>query len=310
MRIIPADALDGPFFESVPETESLEAFFTFEAPLARANAISRALGGRDDQRTVALAVDEWIGRVAPDRAIAKESDATTWRIAVVGADEPRAAMRSLIEAIEKTGLGVREVVFLRRAIGDDGVPGASTDDPRALETEEVGSEDEFWNASFDRSRKPPPVEDPAGMFSMLSMKDGSMVMELRVSLHVPDVRVAYGLVEVEDRMRDARVKKLSRRIAAALGESFGGKAPDFYDRAARAGGIDCIKRGDRKGYAFAFQREDLLAGMVGRFRYREYELLMGLREVVLSEKLAPVVHWLRDSVYVVNLWRSSADGAN
>jgi hypothetical protein len=307
VKIIPRDALESDFFESVPHDESLEAFVTFDPPLTRSNAISRAFGGRDDHQAVALAVDEWAARVAPDKSIAKEADSTTFRIGVVGVDDPRAAMRSLVEAVQKTGFGVREVVFLRRTIDEDGIPGSTVDDPRMLATEDVGSEDEFWSASFDLARTPPPVEDPAGMFSMLQMKDGSMVMELRVSLHIPDVRVSYGLVEVDDRPSDARSGKLSKRVAGALRSSFGGKPPDFYDREARAGGIDCIARGDRKGYAFAFQRDDLLASMVGRFRYREYELLMAMREVVLGEKLAPVVHWLRDSVYIVNLWQSNAN---
>lgn len=307
MKIIPNDALESEFFESVPEDESLEAFVTFDPPLTRSNALSRAFGGRDDHKTVALAVDEWASRAAPETAIVKEADSATFRIGAVGLADPRAAMRSLVEVVGKTGFGIRDVVFLRRTIDEDGSPGSTVDDPRMLATEDVGSEDEYWDASFDLSRAPPPVEDPAGMFSILQMKDNSMVMELRVSLHIPDVRVSYGLVDVDDRKSDARADELSKRIGEALRASFGSKAPDFYDREAKKGGIDCIARGDRKGWAFAFQRDDLLASMVGRFRYREYELLMAMREVVLGEKLAPVVHWLRDSVYIVNLWQSNAN---
>jgi hypothetical protein len=163
----------------------------------------------------------------------------------------------------------------------------------------------FWRSSFDADRPKPPVIDPAGMFSMIQLDDGSMVSERRcVMPHLPGIRVGYGLVDVEDREPDDRAREVGETVRRCLDFTFpSGARPMVFNREAEPDGtIDPIAAHGRRGYAFALQREQMIAPYPGAFRYREYELLSGLANAVKELGLAPVIHWSRDEVYIVNLW--------
>ncbi|HET6584363.1 MAG TPA: hypothetical protein VFG69_12965 [Nannocystaceae bacterium] len=166
----------------------------------------------------------------------------------------------------------------------------------------------FWRSSFDAARPTPPVLDPAGMFSMIQLDDGSMVSERRCMMPLlPGIRVGYGLVDVEDREVDERAREVGDTVRRCLDAAFpaGSRPPVFNREADPDGVVDPIAAHGRSGYAFALQREGMIAPYPGTFRYREYELLSGLANAVKELALAPVIHWSRDEVYIVNLWEKA-----
>lgn len=195
---------------------------------------------------------------------------------------------------------------------DDEDEGDESDDEDGDDDEDPEDEERqrtlmnaFWRSSFDDARPRPPVLDPQGMFSMIQLEDGSMLSERRCVLpHEPGVRIGYGLVDVEDREIDARTHEVGDTVRRCLDLAFpeGARPPVFNREAVPDGTIDPISAHGRRGYAFAMQREGMIAPYPGTFRYREYELLAGLADAVRQLDLAPVIHWSRDEVYIVNLW--------
>ncbi len=300
MIVIPYDGLAGPAFDTVTSDESIEAFLAFDAPLISDGFLKRLLfKGRSDHDAIGKIAAAWAQRRGVAAPIC-EGDSTTMRIAQRGLTDPRMLVAEVVEVVRKE-FPVHTVVYMKRPVGDDGMPGLAVDDPRSEVATEVSDEDEYWAASFDLSRPAPPILDPAGMFSMMQTDHG-LIAELRPALFVPDVRVSYGLMDVDDRELDARGREVARMVRQCFDTAFGGKAPPFLDREAEDWALDAIAKQGRRGYAFALRRDSLLTSMVMRYRYRENELLYALRAAVLALGLAPVVHWDRGDVFIVNLW--------
>lgn len=166
------------------------------------------------------------------------------------------------------------------------------------------TQEEFWAASFSDGPYPN-SEDTDGMFAIASLEGGGKITELRPDVLVlDDVRISYRLAAVENLAPTERAATLCATLYKALHTMFVGEVPSIWHM---EGGenerFDCIERDGRKGYSFAIKR-DLFLSMIGasQFRYKEHELMMAIRETIQAHDLAPVIHWERDSVYIINLW--------
>ncbi len=322
---LPREALAHPLFAAIPDGHAMTVVVGFVEPL-------------EDDRAQALqqTVEDWAGAASwggGEPGFAVDFNGQFLSVGWVGVSTAREPTEQLLARLDEAGFDVREVALGVREVDDDGNPGAFLPDTRidlgadgyadllgadeALPDEDDedeegdGSERQrslmnaFWRASFDVDRPTPPVLDPAGMFSMIQLDDGSMLSERRCVMPLlPGVRVGYGLVDVEDREVDARTHEVGETVRRCLDDAFPvGARPMVFNREAEPDGtIDPIAAHGRRGYAFALQREQMIAPYPGTFRYREYELLDGLANAVDSLGLAPVIHWSRDEVYIVNLW--------
>jgi hypothetical protein len=197
-----------------------------------------------------------------------------------------------------------EILLMRRVLDDDGAPGSAVEDSALPQMHAAEDEDDYWVHSFDRSLPPPLSEDPAGLFSMIQVEDGSMVAELRPSvLHVPPLRIGYGLLDVEDLPYDDACVRASEVLRKHLARWFHGEVPTVWNKQGEEdGALDRIEREGRHAFAFAIRRDELLTSYATRFRYREHELFFALRDTAAQLGLSGVVHWDRGNVFIVNLW--------
>jgi hypothetical protein len=328
---LPREGLAHPLFAAIPDNHAMTVVVGFAEAL-------------EDDRAQALqqTVEAWAGAASwggGEPGFAVDFNGQYLSVGWVGVSTAREPAEQLLARLDASGFDVREVALGVREVDDDGNPGSFLSDDRvdlgadgyadllgadeALgddeddaeqsdeDDDEEGSERQralmnaFWRSSFDVARPTPPVLDPAGMFSMIQLDDGSMLSERRCVMPLlPGVRVGYGLVDVEDREVDARTREVGETVRGCLDVVFPtGTRPMVFNREADPNGvIDPIAAHGRRGYAFALQREQMIAPYPGTFRYREYELLSGLANAVEALALAPVIHWSRDEVYIVNLW--------
>lgn len=322
---LPREGLEHPLFASIPEGHAMTVVMGFAEPL-------------EDERAQALqqAVEAWAGAASwggGEPGFAVDFNGQYLSVGWVGVAASREPTRELLARLDASGFEVREIALGVREVDDDGNPGSFLGDDRVDlgadgyadllaadeplpdedddEDEGEGSQRQralmnaFWRASFDVARPTPPMLDPAGMFSMIQLEDGAMLSERRCVMPLlPGVRVGYGLVDVEDREADARTREIGEVVRRCLDAAFpAGARPTVFNREAEPDGVvDPIAAHERRGYAFALQREQMIAPYPGTFRYREYELLGGLANAVEELGLAPVIHWSRDEVYIVNLW--------
>jgi hypothetical protein len=245
-------------------------------------------------------------------------------VAVTGVRTAERALALLLDALARTGVPVARVVLTRlRADGDRDAlvrgiePGARPqveyDDPRT-----------WWEACFDPGAPPPLSEDSAE----LARDDNALLESGRTTyaerrglpLHVADMRICYGLAEgTFGDVPSTRGNDVARALRTAIEERFGegdGAAgpPAFYDRQCRTGAsLDAVSVAGRAGYSCAFQCADLREFLHDHlFRYREYELMLAVRDAVRALDLESVVCWRRFSGrYVLQLWeRSTASRAH
>jgi len=336
MRIawLPAEGFDHPLFATVPETCAMSCVIGFAAPVQAegVEALQAIVDGWSKSTDWRAAGGE------PGFAI--EFDGAFLSVGLLGVPGAARPLHALVARLGEAIGPVREVALGLSEVDQDGHPGAFVEDTRlapcaegyrelldaneriCLDTREESGEAEaeidayrsdllmqaYWRSSFDAAQPFPPRTDPRGMFSVVKYDDGSLVTERRCLLpYLPGVRIGYGLVEVEDRPVEQRHHEASRVVQACLERSFpeGTRPPVFNKQADADGPLDPIRAHDRPGFAFALRREDMLVRYPGTFRYREYELLAGLAAAVAEFGLAPVIHWDRASVYIVNLWEAS-----
>ena len=76
--------------------------------------------------------------------------------------------------------------------------------------------------------------------------------------------------------------------------------------------LDRIRAGTRVGFSCAFHAADLREFLHNHlFRYREYELMLAVRDTIRALDLEPVVCWRRFSGrYVLQLWERGASQVN
>jgi hypothetical protein len=176
------------------------------------------------------------------------------------------------------------------------------DDPRDDGTHD---HDDVWEPSFDPGVAPPASEPEGGLFMMFPVPDGQLPERRNARLWLRDLRIVYGLPDVEHTPADARSADVAIALDVALRHVFRGLPPRFRDRHGRPGAVDGIRCEGRRGFAVAVDGLDprFLVHYPGTSRFREYELFQAMRELCGAVGLRPVVHWYREGgLYVVNCW--------
>ncbi len=307
-HFIPREGIDHAVFADVAPGDATELMLTFAAPLE--DAALASLQGLVNEWVETF---DWTAVAGGRPSFAVDSDGQSLRLGFIGVRHPQPPVRALLERLAATELGLREVFFCRRTVDDEGVPGVAVADPLAPDAFDYEDSERWWDACFNPTVAPPLREDVAGTYAVLEAKDGSVLVERRgMPLYFPEARLAYGLADaadaddVDDSDRARRSIHVRDALVRGLETSFANQRPTLFNREGEAdGAIDCIARGGRRGYAFAVLRDEMMALYPSTFRYREYELLHGVCRAVAELELAPVVHWDRDRVYVVNIWEPS-----
>lgn len=233
---------------------------------------------------------------------------TRLEIGFAGVPHPVVPIQSLLQAYTQSGLPLKKAFVSVVELDEEGAPSPHGEDfQETPEFESLEDEDDFWKRSFDLTTPPPDTEDPDGMFAVAQMDGGGMITEFRpFTLYFPDVRVVYGLGNIEDEPPNERCHTLLASLRKALAAYFTPneqEAIQLFNQEGEANQrLDRIRHEQRMGYSFAVRREDLSAFVGEHFRYMEYELLLSLRDVVRQENLQPTLHWSRDEVYIFNLW--------
>jgi hypothetical protein len=322
LSIVPWEGADQPMLKGFDEGDVLMLWVQFAIPPepAQHEALMTALG-RGDEALAARGVQVQVEGF---------DDPLTLQLCFGGAiADPALIARTYLAELQDPKLEIREVLVARflspGAEGeghdhhhhhdhdhdhdhdeDSHTPSLqAVDDPRAS-TEHGLEGDDWWNASFDPKRTPPASEPESGLFMMVPSGEG-YAAELRLAATwFPDLRVAYGLTDVEY-VSAPRKDAVQAALAAALAKVFRGAPPSFRNTEGQDGTVDGIESHGRLGYGLAIPQ--LTPAMVQHLprsvRFREHELFVAMREVVQQLGLAPVVHWYRgDGLYVVKLWEA------
>ncbi|MEM7351043.1 MAG: hypothetical protein AAF657_09575, partial [Acidobacteriota bacterium] len=142
----------------------------------------------------------------------------------------------------------------------------------------------------------------------LAFKGGDLFYEIRgIPMFFEDVRIVYGTPKVDFLEADGRSLRVAQVVRRNLRQNFpDAVSPTFIDTSGTPNRVSKMKREGRTGYSFAIRRETDVTPFVVQypegFRYREYELLTGIRNAVGELDLEPVIFWHRSSLYVINLW--------
>ena len=181
----------------------------------------------------------------------------------------------------------------------------AVDDPRYCG--ESIDEDDWWDRSFANSAPQPDSEPEGGpSFLLIQSAEGPIPEARLMRLQFDDVRISYGLADVEDRDPGVRDAEIAATLRSILQREFRGVPPEYFNKTgARNGALDAITSHGKPGYAFALSGlvPEFVVHYPGCFRCREHEMLRALRELVLSVGLAPVIHWSRDAgTWIFNLW--------
>ena len=305
--LVPEEGYESPLFVSVETADTVEATVFFQQTLDddQLDAAERAVLGW-------FAGADWGGRMPI--LVAETLTEARLHVAVTGVGTAERALGLLLEALAATGVPVARAVFTRlRADGDrdalvrgmdpSAVPQVEYDDPR-----------EWWRACFDAEASPPLSEDRAELArddnALLESGHTTFAERRGLPLHVRAMRICYGLGEARFlEAAGARATEVAHALRAAIAQRFGpgerGAAPPAsYNRLKQTDApLDSIVAAGRAGYSCAFQSVDLLEFLHDHlFRYREYELMLAVRDVVRALDLEPVVCWRRFSGrYVLQL---------
>ncbi len=230
-------------------------------------------------------------------------------VVISGIELPMAIVDGLVKTFRDSALPLTEVFLLRRdseAAGGRGIP---ISDPRMPEPTDYADADAYWQAVFDPEQPSPASEDTGNMLALITFEDGAVVYEVRgMPLFFDDLRLAYGTPKVDVIESDGRSLEVAEVLKRNLFYAFPQRAqPTFIDTEGNPNRVIKIKRGLRVGYSFAIRREGKkISPFVLRypegFRYREYELLAGIRAAVKEMDLEPVILWSRGSLYIINIW--------
>jgi hypothetical protein len=240
-------------------------------------------------------------------------------VAVTGVASAHRALGLLLASLREIGIPVSRAVFTRlRADGDrDAVVRGM--DPAARPQVEYDDPGDWWRACFDPHALPPISEDRVELAhdddALLEVGDTTYAERRGLPLHVPEVRICYGLADVTfEEDPTARGDEVAQVLRGAIDRGFraGDEAlrrPAHYNRLLQVDApLDRIRARDRLGYSCAFHAGDLRDFLHDHlFRYREYELMLACRDAALAVDLEPVICWRRSQGrYVVQLWERAA----
>jgi len=302
--LIPRRGAEDAVFARAEKRDAVQVIFVFDKSIANARATA---GVKADVHAWIDSVDWKACGGRPTFApIEIRGDSAT--ITFLGVTRPRPAISALLDALSKRT--PREVVLMRRPLrrGKLEAPLAG-ERPREKDYKSPAA---WWKASFDRKGVRPMGEDPAGRVSCIRLEDGTLLFEVRPAvLGGEGLRVIYGLADgVTYPPPNARAAKVTKVVTSAIKKAFGGRPPLLYDAEAETNRVfERIAKDGRFGYVFALPREEQMIAVYGSsYRHRESELFDGIGEAVEELGLEPVVHWIRDHVFLVNLWERKPRG--
>ncbi|MCA9673443.1 MAG: WG repeat-containing protein [Kofleriaceae bacterium] len=196
---------------------------------------------------------------------------------------------------------------------------------------------DYARQAFDGT-PPPASESPPQLLAGRWDGRGERVVyaERTFTLHLPDVRVCYGVTQDGWIAPDARSHAVGEAVTGALAARFDRRRVWFFPPHKDPGPPAPFTRGgepgveplqldldgrSRRGYGFAIDCVACLQDLgPAQYRYRENELMEGLADAVRALGLAPVIMWQRfgnplpvpaypgwahpmePTVYVINLW--------
>ncbi len=307
----PAEGTAHPVFATAGKDDAIDIFLSFGPAHQRMRSLGEQLTEPQVRWRRRIMIDTGV-KVPIERRISGNS----LNIVVHGMDDPMPVVDKLIEMYRKSKLPLSEIFMTRRTM-EQGVPGDPVADPRMAEAAIYSDPDAFWAAVFDLDGPPPVSEDPKGMLSVLTFRDGKILNETRgMPLHLEGVRIAYGRPGFETLPPDARSAEVARLLRRKLDTAFPrSAAPPFFDGERKMQRVSKVQRGDRIGYSFAIERYTKEIGPFvvrypGTFRYREYELLRGVQGAIRRLNLEPVIIWHRGDVYAVSVWEKSETSAD
>jgi hypothetical protein len=252
--------------------------------------------------------------------------ATCAHVAVTGITRAAEPLARFVEVFAASGVPVRRALFARMPQSCDRQSLVRQMDPGARPEVHYADTGDWWRACFDEGAAPPLSEDRAELAfdenALVETPDTTLAERRGMPLHVPGLRICYGLADwtfEDDRARAAppahdpaaaRARDVSRVLGAALDVRFRAgdpsqERPRLYNRLKHAdGALDRIRAVDRVGYSCAFHCDSLRERLQDPFfRYREHELMLALRDAARAVDLMPVVCWRRfTGRYVVQLW--------
>ena len=215
-----------------------------------------------------------------------------------------------MEAYRAAEIPLQEVLLIPRTVDKDGRRGEALADPGMPAIEDPADEAAFWRAVFGSKLPAPPSEDPHGMFSMVAFSKGTRAFELRaMPLYLTDVRIVYGTPRVDVFDADPRSTQVGQVLREKLNQRFVGQVPEFVNNKGEAHQVMRVGHDKRIGYSFAIRRSaeamaPLMAQYPSSVRFREYELMLALRDTGQLLDLEPVILWLRGDSYIFNLWET------
>lgn len=301
---VPAEGTAHPVFSTAGKGDTIEVYLTFGLPTHPGPNLAARLTPplRQWRRGIMQAA---VVKPAIDIKVHRRS----LMVVISGMESPMPTVDDLVKTFAESALPLSEVFLLRRSSEAGGGRGIPIADPRMPEPGDYQEAETYWQAAFGAEQPPPASEDTGNMLSMVTFGDGAVVYEVRgTPLFFEDVRLAYGTPKVDVVESDGRSLEVAEALKRTLGKTFPQRAvPTFIDTEGNPNRVIKVKRGQRTGYSFAVRREaEKIGSFVVRypegFRYREYELLAGVRAAVKEMDLEPVILWSRGSLYIMNVW--------
>jgi hypothetical protein len=306
--LVPEEGPHSPLFNEVDAEDTVEATLLFRGTLTDAQL-------DEAERSVLawFAGAEWGGRLPI--LVDETLTASCLHLAVTGVKTARHALGLLLETLVGMGVPVARAVFVRTRADGDRDALVRGMDPSARAQVEYDDPDEWWRACFDPQASPPLSEDRAELArdndALLEVGRTTYAEHRGLPLHLAEIRICYGLADaLFADAESGRGGDVARVLHAAVEERFcagdtGAGRPSSYNHLLQTDApLDRVRVGGRRGYTCAFRAADLREFLHGPlFRYREYELMLAVRDTVRALDLEPVVCWGRfNGRYILQLW--------
>ena len=256
---------------------------------------------------------------------------------------PAELLQLLLAELHAARLPVQDVALARfRPATDHGLQFTAgwqavpdPDDPRGPAV--FDTFDLYAAAAFDAT-PPPASESPQHLLAGRWDGRGQRVVyaERTFTLHLPDVRICYGVLQDGFVAPDARSAAVGEALTDALARRFDRRRVWFFPPGKDPGpprpftrdnrpGVEPLHAhlagAPRRGYGFAIDTHTCLHDVgPGQYRYRENELMEGVADAIRGLGLRPLIMWQRfgnplpvpahpgwahpmePTVYVLNLW--------
>jgi hypothetical protein len=323
--VVPEEGHHSPLFGVVDAGDTVDATILFRGTLTEAQldeaerAVLAWFAGAEWGDRLPILVDETL-------------TASCLYVAVTGVRTAQHALGLLVDTLVGMGVPVARAVFARMRADGDRDALVRGMDPSAQAQVEYDDPREWWRACFDPKAAPPLSEDRAELArdnnALLEVGPTTYAERRGLPLHVSDIRICYGLADAtfgstgeaaggppsSGAGTSLRGHEVARVLHEALEERFcagepGALRPVPYNHLLQTDTpLDRIRAAGRAGYSCAFHAGDLREFLHNHlFRYREYELMLAVRDTVRALDLEPVVCWRRfNGRYVLQLWERGA----